>query len=303
MDLLQIQYFQKVAELQHMTKAAQELHIAQPSLSKTIHQLEEDLGVPLFNRKSKYIVLNEAGEIFLHYANIITDAIKDARHELEEYAITENATIHISQRVASVLFSELIGQFHKQYPSVRFVVDQHQHLLNHYRKDAYDFVFFSSMTNVQQEGQITILDEPILLAVSPDHPLADRESVRLTDLDHADWIRPGPIGNNLLEILNNYFRIAEVTPRIIMDCDDYVSVKAFVRTGVGFAMVPQISWFANEDVDELRYIPFAEPEVHRCINMTWKTSGYISKAAVLFRDFVLEMYAKMQIELEAVEKK
>ena len=58
MELLQLRYFKRVAELQHMTKAAEEFHIAQPSLSKTIRLLEDELGTELFDRKGKYIVLN-----------------------------------------------------------------------------------------------------------------------------------------------------------------------------------------------------------------------------------------------------
>ncbi len=65
MELLQLKYFQTVARLEHMTKAAEELHIAQPSLSKTIARLEKDLGVPLFDRQGRQITLNSFGKVFL----------------------------------------------------------------------------------------------------------------------------------------------------------------------------------------------------------------------------------------------
>ena len=64
-ELLQLHYFLKVAKLEHMTKAAQELRIAQPALSKTIARLEEDLGVPLFDRKGRNIRLNSFGKVYL----------------------------------------------------------------------------------------------------------------------------------------------------------------------------------------------------------------------------------------------
>lgn len=64
MELLQLKYFQTVARLEHMTKAAEELHIAQPSLSKTIARLEKDLGVPLFDRQGRQITLNSFGKYF-----------------------------------------------------------------------------------------------------------------------------------------------------------------------------------------------------------------------------------------------
>lgn len=64
MELLQLQYFRTVARMEHMTKAAKELRIAQPALSKTIARLEEDLGVPLFDRQNRQIKLNEFGRAF-----------------------------------------------------------------------------------------------------------------------------------------------------------------------------------------------------------------------------------------------
>ena len=297
MDLLQIRYFQKVAEYQHMTKAAEALHIAQPSLSKTIRLLEEELGLPLFDRHGRVITLNDAGKIFLQYANIITNSVSDARQQLEEYRKTENATIHISQRVAPIWFPELIAEFHEMYPTVRFVVEQHQHLLSNYRKDTIDFVFFSSGEPTETASQKTILSERILLGVPLKHPFAEINEIEVEKLDGMDFIGSAPQESALRQSVEQYFRIANASPNFVLDCDDYMTVKEFVRTGVGLACIPEISWRANEAKDRIHYVNLKSPECFRHLNMAWKTGGYISKASKLFKEFAMHFYQERGREL------
>lgn len=86
MELLQLKYFQTVARLEHMTKAAEELHIAQPSLSKTIARLEKDLGVPLFDRQGRQITLNPFGKVFLKRVERIFHELSEGEREIKDLA-------------------------------------------------------------------------------------------------------------------------------------------------------------------------------------------------------------------------
>lgn len=86
MELLQLHYFQTVARMEHMTKAAKELRIAQPALSKTIARLEEDLGVPLFDRQSRQIKLNSFGKAFLKSVDTALSALEEGRREVSDLA-------------------------------------------------------------------------------------------------------------------------------------------------------------------------------------------------------------------------
>lgn len=84
MDLLQLKYFQVVARLEHMTRAAEELHISQPSLSKMISRLEKHLGVPLFDRHGKQIRLNRFGKIFLNRVDRVFAELEEGQYELAD---------------------------------------------------------------------------------------------------------------------------------------------------------------------------------------------------------------------------
>jgi LysR family transcriptional regulator, transcription activator of glutamate synthase operon len=92
---LQLKYFKKIAEAQSMTRVAEEIHISQSALSKTIRTLETELGVKLFDREGKYIKLNENGKIFLKYVNRNLQSLEDAKKELSDYNSNRNQDIII----------------------------------------------------------------------------------------------------------------------------------------------------------------------------------------------------------------
>src|SRR5438309_3725141 len=96
MDLLQLKYFQTVARLEHMTQAARQLEIAQPSLSQTIARLEEELGVPLFDRQGRQIRLNQFGRTFLRRVERIFAELEDGRRELADLAGLEQGRVSLS---------------------------------------------------------------------------------------------------------------------------------------------------------------------------------------------------------------
>src|SRR5699024_4179464 len=103
MELLQLRYFLAAAEYQHITRAAEHLQIAQPALSQAIHRLETELGMPLFERKSRSIVLNDAGKLLQKRLLPIMDALDRIPEELQEYRSQTAHTIHLRILAASAL--------------------------------------------------------------------------------------------------------------------------------------------------------------------------------------------------------
>lgn len=124
-DLHSLIYFKKVAELQHLTRAAEELRVAQPSLSRTIAGLEAELGVKLFDRVGKGIVLNRNGAILLRHTNSVLRELADAQAELADQEAEGNRTVTISLFAASKLLPQLISDFKAEFPSIRLQIIQH----------------------------------------------------------------------------------------------------------------------------------------------------------------------------------
>ena len=113
MELTQLRYFLKVAELQHITRAAEELHIAQPALTQTIHRLEKELEVPLFGIKGRNIVLTEYGRYFYEKLKPLLTGILDLPEQLQTMAKIENSTIHLNVLAASSLVTRAIIEYKK----------------------------------------------------------------------------------------------------------------------------------------------------------------------------------------------
>ena len=115
MELLQLRYFLAAAEYQHITRAAEHLQIAQPALSQAIHRLETELGMPLFERKRRSIVLNDAGKLLQKRLLPIMDALDRIPEELQEYRSQTAHTIHLRILAASALITNRIIAYREEH--------------------------------------------------------------------------------------------------------------------------------------------------------------------------------------------
>ena len=129
MELLQLRYFCTVAHYQSVTRAAAELMISQPALSKTIRNLEREVGVPLFERRGKYIQLNRMGELFYSQVRHALNTLDDGVSKLSDMSDAPSGEVHLLVQGASNFLSDLYLAFHAQYPYV------HLRLSNHTQSD------------------------------------------------------------------------------------------------------------------------------------------------------------------------
>ena len=118
MELLQLKYFTAAAEQQHITKAAERLHIAQPALTQSIKKLEEEMGVRLFDRSGRNIVLNETGRLFLQRITPILAELENLPDEMREAAGIFQRTIHLNVTAASALITNIIIKYKELHPQI-----------------------------------------------------------------------------------------------------------------------------------------------------------------------------------------
>jgi DNA-binding transcriptional LysR family regulator len=145
MDLLQLSYFRVVARVEHMTKAAEELFIAQPSLSKTIRRLEKEIGVPLFDRQGRSIRLNQFGKAFLEHIERIFRELEEGQREVRDRAGLEQGEVSL---VAASLYwlPDLLHRFQVAHTSVHFHLSQRSlaEMPQQLEMGACDFCFLST---------------------------------------------------------------------------------------------------------------------------------------------------------------
>ena len=120
MELTQLRYFLEVARNEHMTKSAEKLHIAQPSLTKTIHNLEDELGVPLFVPSGRNIVLSEYGRYLKERLEPIMAELDGLPAAMQDLANLKNETIHVNVLAASIFVTEAIIEYKREHSEIKF---------------------------------------------------------------------------------------------------------------------------------------------------------------------------------------
>ena len=147
-------YFQKVAELEHLTKAAEALHIAQPALSRTIRSMEEELDVSLFTHQGRNIHLTRDGHILLKYTNKILGSLDDLRQELQDSRDLQQLTVKLAIMSSSRLIPAFLMKFKEEYPeTILEIVPQNSDSANASKTD---LTLFSSLKHIDNDHTITL---------------------------------------------------------------------------------------------------------------------------------------------------
>ncbi|MGG4216490.1 LysR family transcriptional regulator [Paenibacillus sp. FSL L8-0638] len=287
MELLQLQYFLTVARLEHVTEAARSLHVTQSSLSKTIQRLEEDLGVPLFDRTGRKLRLNEFGSRFLHRAERALFELEQGKQELSDLSSPEYGTLELAVTTASTL-PNILREFRKKRPYIQFHVQMltTQEMVTLLHRGEVDFCLSSPPIEGDNiECQIVFID-PILVAVPKGHRLAERSSVTLTDL-RDEWFVGVKKGYGTRDLVDSVCKSEGFVPKYVYEGDEPARLSTLVEAEIGIAFIPST---ARNSREHLRYLQVENHELVREIALLWHRSRYISRAALEFREVVVEYF-------------
>lgn len=293
MDLLQLKYFQVVAQLEHMTRAAEQLSIAQPSLSQSIARLEDDLGVPLFDRQGRRIHLNQFGQTFLKRVEKAFTELEEGKKEVADLAGLDHGSIALA--VASTQFlPDLLSAFLARYPRVRFRLFQ-QHALStviqQLERGEVDLCICSPPIERPGIAWLPLMTEEIFLLVPIGHPLAGRGSIHLEEAADEPFISLKP-GHGLRDLTDNFCRQAGFTPNIAFEGDETATVRGLIIAGLGVTFVTALSLKSIErSVVPLR---ICEPVCQRTVGLAWLEGRYLSVATCRFKQFVIEYFAHVE---------
>ena len=285
MELLQLRYFCVVAKHQNMTKAAAELMISQPALSKTIASLEKELGTPLFVRRNRSIFLNRAGEILYQKIDQSINLIGDTVSEIRELSNEPFGNVRLLVLSASSYMPGFYIAFHQRYPFIKLQLSNYIRYEHMFMYDC-DFCITADAGFTPLAGNcvVPILTERFVLAVQKQHPLAGRGSIHLKEA------APYPfVASNRREDLEFYCLKAGFRPNIIAECDNGTTYEAFLRGGVGISVVPEIT-LGSVLPEDIVCIPLTYPVIERTISLTYDSRRRMSNAGQLFLQFCMEYF-------------
>ena len=285
MELLQLRYFCVVAKHQNMTKAAAELMISQPALSKTIASLEKELGTPLFVRRNRSIFLNRVGEILYQKIDQSINLIDDTVSEIRELSNEPFGNVRLLVLSASSYMPGFYIAFHQRYPFIKLQLSNYIRYEHLFMYDC-DFCITADAGFTPLAGNcvVPILTERFVLAVQKQHPLAGRGSIHLKEA------APYPfVASNRREDLEFYCLKAGFRPNIIAECDNGTTYEAFLRGGVGISVVPEIT-LGSVLPEDIVCIPLTYPVIERTISLTYDSRRRMSNAGQLFLQFCMEYF-------------
>ncbi len=237
MELTQLYFFKTVARLGNVTKAAEELHITQSALSKSIARLEKTIGFSLFEHKRGRISISDSGNIFLRHIERALSEIEDGVNEGKEQSNNGHGLISFVSSVQHIM-PDIIDPFFMKHPDIyikecayssRLIKDQ---LLN----NEIDFAITSVPVFDPKIEWIPIIDEEMVLLVNPSHPLANRKEVEIKDLKNERFICNDTGYDKVL--LNQLFKETGYTPNIVLESSEGRVRDDMIKSGFGVALIP-----------------------------------------------------------------
>lgn len=246
MELNKLVYFVTVAEKQNITRAAEELHITQPPLSRAMRELEEELGVTLFIRGKRKFALTEEGRYFLEQANNIlktADRAKAHLHDMHEEALSGKLHLGTTESAAGEILPGIISRMRGLYPKARFEVycGNSTDLCGRLRSGLIDAAFVRSPYDQSDFVSNYVGRQKLIAFTGTGHRLADRTSVTVAELAEEPLILPSRPGfrdeilawfagwESKLDILVEYNQITSIWPLVAMNIGCAICPEADLR--------------------------------------------------------------------------
>jgi LysR family transcriptional activator of glutamate synthase operon len=287
MELRHLTYFVAVAERLNFSRAAEDLHVAQPAISQQIHSLEKELGEPLFERTGKRVQLTDAGQTLLPHARQILSAVEAARDAIRERGNLVRGTAKLGSppTVSAHFLPSRLTAFEKKFPGldVRLREAGTDSLLKFVEQGELDLAIVSVDALPSSVEWQAILEEAYVVAVGHRHPFSQRGGVSMSELSEEAFIL-FPDGYKLREVTLAACQAAGFKPHIALDGGSMQSALQFVAAGLGVAVVPQM---ALTNAKGIHALTVTDQTLRRSLGLVWRKSQYLSPAARALRDFLL----------------
>lgn len=287
LSTVDIASFLAVAESGHLTETAAALDVPQPTLSRRIARLEEELGATLFDRVGRSLQLNARGRAFQSYARDIMTATDAGSREVHRLMDPERGTVRIGfmHSLGTWLIPSLLREYRARFPQVQFELCQGpaRDLENAVLIDDLDLAFVSPAPASPEVSWAVLRTQELALAVPSGHPLVGRASVPLAELKDEHFIGMYE-AYGIQIILEHLAADAGFTPKIAFRTQEMTTVGGLVSSGLGIALLPLGDPALAFDGVEL--IPL-EPRFERDIGLIWQSGLFEAPPVELFKNFVL----------------
>lgn len=302
MEFRQLQYTLQIAAERNFSRAAEKLHIAQPSLSQQLSKLEKELGVLLFQRNTSTVELTHAGVTFVEQAQKIVDAVELLRQEMSDISQLRKGKVVVGSMpiTGSHLLPHVLPAYQQAYPDIEVTLLEDAGLTLE-KLTASGKADLSLLSLPLQEPSLSyaaIGEERIDLAVPPHHPLAVRGNTDHPIPVHMEELRDESFvvlkkGQGFRKLTFDLCEQAGFDPNVVFESNNIETVQSLVATGMGITLVPRFIARAPRSEFVPVYVPLAEPVPSRTLVVAYRQGRVLSKAAEAFIDTFKQTVAKL----------
>jgi len=291
LNLHQLATFQVVAKHCSYVRAAEELHFSQPAVSAQIRQLEETLGVKLFEQIGRRTHLTQAGDELYHYSQKIFAVIDEALETMEELRGPDHGRLRVGAdtTVGTYVIPGLLGKFHQSYPEVEISLDvvNRAALVERIMSNEIDIAIVGRVPD-----DIPVVIEPfapneLVLVASPYHRLAGRANVPLSELAKEHFLMR-EVGSGTRAALELILQEAEVPLHVSMHMGNNSAIKQGVAAGLGIALISRVALGMELETNRLVILDVEGFPIMRQWRIVHLKDKHLSATALAFKSFLLE---------------
>lgn len=273
MNLRDLQYLVAVADHQHFAKAAETCFVSQPALSMQIKKLEDELGVQLFERTNKTVMVTAVGQAVTARARVILQEAADLKALARSYQDPFAGELHIGAfpTLAPYFFPHILPKITQAYPDLKLLLveEKTELLIDKLRDGTLDMAFLALPIKTDGLAVHPLFKDPFLLAVPYNHPLAHKKTATQADLSEQELLLLEE-GHCLREQSLEVCSLMGLSAHGDFRATSMETLRHMVAAGSGITLIPQLAAQAH---DHIRYIPFEEPVPSRTIALVWRKTA------------------------------
>lgn len=294
MNLNQLYYFKALAELEHYTKAAEQLSISQPTLSHAISALEQELGAFLFEKQGRNVALTKYGRLYLFYVENALGQLEMGKNQIQRIMSEDEGHVGLAymSSVGTNYLPEMISAFlnEKKNQNITFSCYEGstKTLISNLKKEKYDLVFCSFSENEKDVDFIPVYEQTLVVIVPVNHPLANRKRVDLNDISTyplVSYIKE----SGMRHIIDDLFIKAQLIPNILCQFEDINSIAGLVAANQGVAIITDNLSLHNYNIKKLELdATYSKRQVY----LAYVKNRYLPPAVQKFKEYIIKTSKK-----------
>lgn len=287
----QLQIFQVVAQQRSYTRAANRLHLTQPAVFMQVKQLEDSVGLPVFETIGKKLYLTSAGQELLRYSQAFAQQFEEMRAVFAHLQGIESGTLSLSNSDTAIPFSsQLLAAFFRDHPAIRLNINiaNRAGLLNHLENNEVDLVIMGRPPEKMDLEHETFMANPLVVIAPPDHPLVGRKKIPLTELMENEFV-VRELGSGTRNAVERFFNDNNLRGELMTSIETASndSIKHAVAAGLGLGILSIHMLELELMTKRLAVLDVEHLPIMRHWYVVHRKGKRLSPVARMFKDFVV----------------